>query len=95
MGNYKISEEAETDLERIWFYGLETWGLELADQYHAAFFEHFEHLAEQPFLYPSVDDLRPGYRRSICGKDSVFYRMVGETVEIMAILGHQDQDRWL
>ena len=39
MANYRLREEAKVDLERIWFYGLEHWGLEAADTYHAAFFD--------------------------------------------------------
>ena len=94
MGNYRLREEAEADLERIWFYGLEHWGLEAADTYYAAFFDHFEQLAEQPLLYPA-SDIRTGYRRSVCGSESVFYRLEGETVEIMAVIGQQDAGKWL
>ena len=97
MGSYKlvIRENAKDDLRRIWRYGVETWGLEAADNYLAAFDEHFQKLAEQPLRHPPVDDLRPGYRRSLCGKDSVYYRIVDDSVEITAILGSQDTKRWL
>ena len=94
MANYKISPNARADLERIWFYGLEHWGVEAADRYYSAFFDHFEELAEQPLLY-AVSDVRKGYRRSICGKDSVFYRISGDAVEIMAIIGQQEVNEWL
>jgi len=94
MASYRISPNAKADLERIWFYGLEQWGLEAADTYHAAFFDHFEQLAEQPFLYPPCD-IREGYRRSVCGSDSVYYRTLEEAVEIMAIIGQQDASKWL
>jgi toxin ParE1/3/4 len=46
-------------------------------------------------LYPAVDDIREGYRRSVCGVDSIYYRIEGETVEIMAIIGRQDVEEWL
>ncbi len=94
MANYKVSPNAKADLERIWFFGLEQWGLAAADTYYAAFFDHFEQLAEQPLLYPTAD-IREGYRRSVCGSDSVYYRINGETVEIMAIIGQQDTQKWL
>ena len=42
MGNYRLAPEAKADLERIWTYGLEHWGLEAADKYYTAFFDHFE-----------------------------------------------------
>ena len=93
--NYRVSPNAKDDLERIWFYGLEHWGLGAADDYYAAFFEHFEQLAAQPLLYPAVEDIHEGYRRSVCGSDSVYYRVDGETVEIMAIIGQQDVAEWL
>ena len=73
---------------------LEYWGAKAADRYHNAFFDHFKELAKQPLLY-AVSDVRKGYRRSICGKDSVFYRIDGQTVEIMAIVGQQDVNEWL
>ncbi|WP_370551979.1 type II toxin-antitoxin system RelE/ParE family toxin [Haliea sp. E1-2-M8] len=38
MVSYRLAPEAKADLERIWFYGLENWGLEAADKYYAAFF---------------------------------------------------------
>lgn len=46
-------------------------------------------------MYQSVDDIRKGYRRSVCGVDSIYYRVVDGTVEIMRILGQQDVDQWL
>jgi len=52
-------------------------------------------LAERPLSYPAVDDIRVGYRRSVCGADSIYYRIEGEAVEIMAIIGQQDLDGWL
>lgn len=94
MANYRVSPNARDDLEQIWFYGLEKWGSEAADEYLAAFFSHFEQIAEQPLLF-AASDIRDGYRRSRCGKDSVFYRIDGDTVEIMAIIGQQDINSWL
>ena len=94
MENYRLAPEAKADLERVWFYGLEHWGLAAADTYYATFFDHFKQLAEQPLLYPAVD-IRDGYRRSVCGSDSVYYRIDGETVEIMAIIGQQNAEDWL
>lgn len=95
MGSYRLTEEAEADLIRIHQWGVRTHGEAQADAYYFQFFERFERLAEQPLLYPVVDDIRKGYRRSVCGTDSIYYRFEGETVEIMAIIGQQDADEWL
>jgi len=95
MATYRLTENAKEDLRRIYRRGLREYGEAQADQYYNALFDRFEQIAEQPFLYPAVDDIREGYRRSVCGVDSVYYRIEGETVEIMAIIGRQDLEEWL
>lgn len=57
-----------------------------------AFFDQFKLIAEQPFLFPSVDFIRQGYRRSVCGADSTYFSIENNTVEIMSIIGRQDLD---
>ena len=42
---------------------------------------------KQPLLCPAVKDLRKGYRRSVCGVDSVYYRIEGERVEMIGQQG--------
>jgi len=92
MGNYRISEDAKADLKRIYIRGLRKHGEAQADKYYAAFFDRFEQLTEQPNLYQSVDHIRKGYRRSVCGVDSIYYRIENDAIEIMNILGQQDTD---
>jgi len=41
-------------------------------------------------LFAAVDYIRVGYRRSPCGVDSIYYRIVNNSVEIMNIIGQQD-----
>ncbi len=90
MSRYKLNEQAKHDLRRIYRHGFETFGERQADAYFHAFFRRFEQIAEQPFLYAAVDYIKAGYRRSVCGADSIYYRIVGGTVEIMRILGRQE-----
>ena len=94
-GDYKVSGQAEADLDAIWSYGLEKWGLVQADKYLAAFYDHFKQLAQQPLLYPVVGDARKGLRRSLCGVDSVYYRIDNKGVEIVRVLGRQDAGEML
>jgi toxin ParE1/3/4 len=37
-----------------------------------------------------VNHIRHGYRRCVCGVDSIFYKINEEDVEIMAIVGRQN-----
>jgi len=92
MSKYRLAKAAKDDLRRIYAYGFEKWGEAAADEYYNALFDRFEQIAEQPYLYQSVDFIRKGYRRSVCGVDSVYYRIEKDIVEIMAILGSQDTD---
>ena len=94
MGSYRLTDEAEADLIRIHQWGVRRHGEEQADRYFAAFFDHFKKLAEQPLLY-SVTNIREGYRRSVCGSDSVYYQIQDGNVEVMAIIRSQDADQWL
>ncbi len=95
MGNYRLTEDAKSDLKRIYMRGLRVHGEVQVDAYYNAFYDRFEQLAEQPLLYPAVEDIRAGYRRTVCGVDSIYYRILGDTVEIMAIIGQQDVGGWL
>jgi toxin ParE1/3/4 len=87
---YKLSPAADRDLELIWFFGLERSGVEQADHYYYALLSHFDALAEKPQSYPAVDHIREGYRRSVCGVHSIFYKICGDHIEIMRIIGQQD-----
>lgn len=95
MGTYKLSDEAEADLIRIHQHGVRHYGEQKADQYFYAFFERFEKLAKNPHFYPAVDHIREDYRRSVCGVDNIYYRIEGDKIEIMAIIGRQNTDEWL
>ncbi len=95
MASYRLTEDAKADLIRIYQRGLREYGEGQADDYYEALFDRFELLAERPLSCPAVDDIRAGYRRSVCGCDSIYYQIQGETVEIMAIIGQQDLEGWL
>lgn len=90
MAKYRLSNEAKEDLIRIHHYGVEKFGPSQADKYFYTFFEYFDIIAERPFSFESVDYIKKGYRRFVCGPDSIYYRINNDIVEIMAIIGRQD-----
>ena len=92
--NLKLSSDADQDLSLIYEYGFKTWGEDRADNYYDALIEHFDHLCENPFLYAAIDEIRIGYRRSVCGSHSIYYRIADYTVEVMAVISRQNlEDR--
>jgi toxin ParE1/3/4 len=93
MAKYKLSNEAKNDLIRIHHYGGSKFGMDQADKYINSFFEYFDLIAQQPYSFEAVDFIRKGYRRCGCGSDSIFYRINGESVEIMTIIGRQNIDK--
>ena len=95
MAKYKLSNTAKEDLIRIHHYGIENFGMAQADKYFNAFFDSFELIAQRPFSFESVDHIKKGYRRCVCGSDSIYYKFNNETVEIMAIIGRQDINKIL
>jgi len=53
MARYRLSGNAEEDVKRLYRHGIENFGLAQADSYFNGLFERFDHLAEQPHLYPA------------------------------------------
>lgn len=90
--SYKLSQEAKDDLQRIYEYGFLNFGEQQADDYFFSFFETFEKIAPYSLHYQSVDDIRVGYKRCIYRSDAIYFRVNGQKVEIMAIIGGQDTD---
>jgi len=76
MAKYRLSKVAEQDLIRIHHYGVRQFGLKQADKYFNTFFEYFDIIAKQPLSFESVEFIRKGYRRCVCGSDSIYYRGV-------------------
>lgn len=95
MAKYIISNDAKADLIRIHQYGVQKFGMAQADKYFESFFKYFDIIAERPTSFESVDFIRKGYRRCVCGSDSIYFRINGNVVEIMAIVGRQDLETML
>ena len=95
MAEFRLSNTAKEDLIRIHHYGVKKFGIKQADKYYNSFFEYFNIIAQRPFSFESVDFIKKGYRRCVCGSDSIFYKINNDVVEIMAIIGRQDLDNIL
>ena len=90
MAGYELTSAAGQDFESIFEFGIDTFGLDQALSYQKGMKQRFDKLAEQPRLYPTVDHIRAGYRRSVYGSHSIYYRIDSQDVVIVRILGQQD-----
>jgi toxin ParE1/3/4 len=95
MANYKLSNQSKEDLIRIHHYGVRKFGMTQADKYFESFFNYFDIITQQPYAFESVDFIKKGYRRCVCGSDSIYYRINDDIIEIMTIVGQQDIDNVL
>ena len=90
MADYRLAPAAESDLFNIAIYGLERFGLTQSESYRDALKARFQALAEHPYRSPAVDQIRKGYRRSVCGVHAIYYRVEERGITIMRILKQQD-----
>lgn len=93
MSEYRliISAEADQDLGTLYEEGYRKWDEVQADEYYDALLRHFDVLCDNPYLFRAVDEIRKGYRRSVCGKHSIFYRIVDDAVEVMALVKYENR----
>ncbi|SIR07951.1 type II toxin-antitoxin system RelE/ParE family toxin [Maribacter ulvicola] len=90
MNKYRLSNDAKDDLIRIHRYGTKKYGTQQADKYFERFFEYFDIIAKSPYSFESIEYIGKGYRRCVCGSDSIYYKVNNDIVDIMAIVGKQD-----
>jgi toxin ParE1/3/4 len=72
---YRLSPEAERDMEIIWLYTLDQWGLDQTNRYTDGLTAAFSQLAENPRLGATSEEFRKGYRRNRVGRHTIYYRI--------------------
>ncbi|MDP8244541.1 MAG: type II toxin-antitoxin system RelE/ParE family toxin [Candidatus Hinthialibacter antarcticus] len=71
---YYLSPKAVEDLDHIWFYSFENWGIYQADLYIDKLTAAFELLAERPKIAVNCDAFSEGYRRYQVGTHVIYLR---------------------
>lgn len=90
MAELVLRAEAKRDLFRIYEYGVAQFGEVQATAYYNQLFSCLEQIATNPEFFTRVDEIRRGYRRSICGKENVYFRETPQGVEVVRILRWQN-----
>src|SRR5690606_18305099 len=90
---YKLSNQAQNDLERIWLYTLEVWSAEQADRFVNLILDEVEYLCLKPESGTNFSKIRKGYFRSKVKSHFIFYRVdyKHEVLEVIRVL-HQQMD---
>ncbi len=91
--SYKLSKKAEIDLLKIAIHGDEVFGIAQSDKYREKLKNRLLIIGNKPLRYPTVDHIRVGYRRSVCGVHSIYCK-IGEDglSEIVRILRSQSAE---
>jgi len=95
MAHYRLNDAALADLDRIYEYGILTFGLQQADKYYDGLLSYFQAIADSPLSHIGVDEIRKGYRRAPYSGDTIYYRIDPNEVVIVRILGQQDPQKAL
>ncbi|MCP6762223.1 MAG: type II toxin-antitoxin system RelE/ParE family toxin [Fischerella sp. CENA71] len=90
MNRYRISQQAEQDLEDIWIYLAQHDEL-AADKQIAQLFDRLPMLAQFPDMGRQRDDLLRGLRSFPVKPYIVFYQKITDGIEIVRFL-HQSRD---
>jgi toxin ParE1/3/4 len=92
MIKYRLTNEAKSDLEKIWIYTYENFSIKQADKYYKLITDEFEFIASNPNSGMSINHIRPGYRVSKVKSHLVFYKTsLKKGIEIIRIL-HERMD---
>ena len=86
MAEFRLSPAAERDLEGIWTYTSDEWGLEQADRYLDMLTGTFQLLAESPKSAPACDHIREGYRRRGVGRHMIYFRVMPYGIAVVRVL---------
>jgi toxin ParE1/3/4 len=83
--NFRISKEAENDLEKIWLYTFENWSFEQAERYLNLIFDEIDYLCIKPNSGFDFGNIRKGYWRSKVKSHFIFYKINSKKDELEVI----------
>jgi toxin ParE1/3/4 len=96
MTSLVVSPRARGDLDDIWDYGVERWGIDQAERYLREMWHDRERAAKDPRRGQPCDDIRASYFRLKVGFRVAFYRLTTEGIDVVRILhGRRDFERHL
>jgi toxin ParE1/3/4 len=90
---YLLSPAAQADLEDIWDYTCDRWGIDQADGYLRLIHGAVQRAATNPKIGRPCDDVRPGYLKLAVGSHTLYYRVdaAHDVITVVRVL-HQRMD---
>jgi toxin ParE1/3/4 len=72
-GRFVLSPRAQTDLDDIWNYTADRWGLDQAETYTRNLWQRIKDVAARPAMGQECSEIREGYQKFSCGSHILFY----------------------
>ncbi|MDG2533959.1 type II toxin-antitoxin system RelE/ParE family toxin [Sphingomonas sp. HITSZ_GF] len=91
MAEYRLSPRAQRDLEEVFDYTVERWGLPQALRYTDFIEAACAALAEAPRQAQDCAHIRPGYRRRSVEQHVIYFTVTAYGIAVIRIL-HQRMD---
>jgi toxin ParE1/3/4 len=92
VSRYLLSPAAQADLEQIWDFTHNRWGVDQAEEYLRELQRAIDRAAANPRIGRACDEIRPGYRKFAAGSHTLFYRVTAEgVIDVVRVL-HQRMD---
>lgn len=86
MAEYRLTPAAERDLEAIWTFTVQQWGIGQANRYIDFLAAAFAELAQSPMTAPACDHVRPGYRRWSVERHMIYFRVTSYGIAVVRVL---------
>jgi toxin ParE1/3/4 len=86
-----LSPRAQADLDEIWDYTEDCWGLDQAETYTRQLWKDIAIVANRPSLGRECNEVRRGYRMYPSGSHVLFYRQAADVIDVVRIL-HERMD---
>jgi toxin ParE1/3/4 len=89
--HFFLSPRAQADLDEIWDYTVNHWGIGQAERYIRQLETAIKSVATEPELGRSCDEIRTGYKKFPAGSHVLFFRRTEGGVDVVRIL-HRNMD---
>jgi len=86
-----LSPRAQEDLDEIWNYTEDRWGLDQAETYTRQLWKDIAVVANRPSLGRECKEVRRGYRMYPSGSHVLFHRQAADGIDVVRIL-HERMD---
>jgi toxin ParE1/3/4 len=101
--NLVVTQTAQADLRKIFFYTLDQWGAEQARGYEERIWATINHLTRNPQMGHISQRVTGGIRSFTVGHHTIYYQLDAQTISVLGVVHYRqefkssmidDQDEW-